>query len=88
MSAGKMVTLPDGSVVFTDGVPGWVDLEHWVQDAADPRRYHPRFVPCRYRQKSVGVKPCGAISVCWFCEKKGQAATVPLCEVCDVDPKT
>lgn len=84
MSAGKMVTLPDGSVVITEGPPPGDD---WVQDPGDSRRYHPRFIPCKHREKNVGVKPCGAISVSWFCKHKGQVISVPVCDACDVEPK-
>jgi hypothetical protein len=83
-----MTTMVDGSIIFDRKLPPPTDIPNYFQDTNDLHRWHPNFVKCIHRVKNVGVKPCGAISVCWFCKVKSQMITVPFCEECEYEPKT
>lgn len=84
--AAKVITLSNGALLFGSDPP--TEVPGYVRDKNNRYVFHPDMEPCKFRRKQVFHKPCGKISMCWFCDHFNKEIRPVDCQECDVEPKT
>lgn len=76
----KYTTLDDGSILFDKDAT--IQISTYYQDPDNPRRYIPKFQPCKQRRFELKVLECGKKFAIWKCDLFCKTISVQECQKC------